>query len=107
MQYELIGELTGDLRESVCSILRAFNRAANPKFYTARELPENAPRPLNIVAFDGTKSVVGGLIGQTQFAWLEVSILAVDESARRSGIGRRLMDMAEEEAVNRGCQYAY
>jgi ribosomal protein S18 acetylase RimI-like enzyme len=31
----------------------------------------------------------------------------VAESARRDGIGRHLMELAEREAANRGCQYAY
>jgi ribosomal protein S18 acetylase RimI-like enzyme len=107
MQYTLFEELSDEKRESVCSMLRDFNRAGNPIFYAARELPENLPRPLNIIACDAEKSVVGGLLAETQFAWLKISILVVAESARRDGIGRRLMDLAEREAANRGCEYAY
>jgi hypothetical protein len=68
MQYSLLEELNDDLRESVCSMLRAFNRAGNPIFYVARERPENLPRPLNIIACDTNKNVVGGLLAKTQFA---------------------------------------
>jgi GNAT superfamily N-acetyltransferase len=107
MQYKLIAELSDELRESVGSMLRAFNRAGNPNFYAARELPENSPRPLNIIAYDTAETVVGGLIGETQFAWLKVSILVVAESTRRTGIGRRLMELAEQEAAGRGCKHAY
>ena len=107
MQYKLIAELSDELRESVGSLLRAFNRAGNPIFYAARELPENLPKPLNIIAFDAADEVVGGLFAETQFTWLRISILVVAESARRSGIGRRLTEMAEREAAYRGCRHAY
>jgi GNAT superfamily N-acetyltransferase len=107
MQFKLIAELNDELRESIGALLRAFNRAGNPIFYAARELPENAPWPLNIIAFDTTEHVVGGLLAETQFTWLRISILVVAESARRRGVGRRLMELAESEAANRGCEHAY
>jgi GNAT superfamily N-acetyltransferase len=107
MDYQLVASLTDEMWEAIASVLKSYNRDRNPSFYTARDLPENAPKPLHVVALDADGAVVGGLIGETQFAWLKVSIVAVAEPARRCGVGRRLMELAEQEAVARGCRHVF
>lgn len=107
MQYKLIAPLAEALRESVNTLLRNYNRDRNGSFFTARELPENAPDLLNVIVYDSAGMVVGGVLAETQFAWLKISIMAVAERLRRRGIGRELMRIAEQEAVRRGCRYAY
>jgi ribosomal protein S18 acetylase RimI-like enzyme len=107
MDYRLVAELADETWEAVVSILKGYNRDRNPAFYEARERPENAPKPLSVVAFDADGAVVGGLIGETQFAWLKVSIVAVAEHARGQGVGRRLMELGENEAIARGCRHVY
>lgn len=92
--------------EAIRAELRAFNRAANPAYYARRDLPENAPRALHVVAYDAAGGVVGGLIGSTCLEWLDIDMLAVRAADRRRGVGRRLMRAAEEEAVARGCRWA-
>ena len=64
--------------------------------------------PLHVFTLDEAKRVVGGLIGRTHSlrAWLEVSILWVDEDYRGIGLGRALMERGEAEAIHRGCLYA-
>ena len=51
--------------------------------------------------------VHGGII--VTFLWngMEIQSLWVDEKVRKQGWGRKLMEMAEEEAVRRGCSIAY
>src|SRR4051812_6582448 len=100
-------ETADDDRAAVLSLLQAHNRLRNGEFYIARERPENAARPLDVLARDGDGRVVGGLFGETQFRWLKVTYLAVAESARRRGVGTELMRLAEVEAVARGCRYAF
>ena len=107
MDYRLVTELAEETWEAIASILKSYNRDRNPSFYTARDLPENAPKALHVVAFDADGAVVGGLTGETQFAWLKVSIVAVAEHVRGLGIGRRLMELAEQEAVARGCRHVF
>ena len=51
--------------------------------------------------------IVGGLIAETQFLWLKISVMAVAESSRRRGVGRQLVELAEQEARARQCKYAY
>ena len=62
-------------REAVHVILGDYNRRTNAAFFVARELPENEARSLNVIATGGDGRVVAGLMGETQFAWLKVSIM--------------------------------
>jgi GNAT superfamily N-acetyltransferase len=92
---------------AINSLLAEYNRRANPTFLTARELPQHAPRPLIVVTTNSHDDVIAGLIGETQFAWLKISIMAVAEPSCRQGIGRSLLEAAEIESIRRGCSHAY
>ena len=48
--------------------------------------------------------LMGGLHGQTGWQWLFVKHLWVSEKARGQGLGTKLMQEAEREAVRRGCR---
>ncbi len=95
------------LRERVVCELRDYNRSKNALFFELRELPEHAPRPLNIIAYDEAGEPIGGLFGETQFTWLKISILVVHRSHRGQGLGQKLMAAAEREGVDRKCKYAF
>lgn len=56
---------------------------------------------------DSDSHIVGGLLGETYWQWLHVDVLWVHELFRGEGYGDKLLTTAEQEAVNRGCQYAY
>lgn len=47
--------------------------------------------------------IVGGLAGSTNFDWLYIETLAVEASYRKRGLGRKLVEVAERIAVERGC----
>jgi ribosomal protein S18 acetylase RimI-like enzyme len=63
-------------------------------------------RDLAVFARCGTE-IVGGLVGFTHWNWFQIHYLWVAEPQRRQGIGRRLLDTAEEEARRRGIQHAH
>lgn len=64
-------------------------------------------RPLALFVRDAEGRVAGGLLGCTYWGWLYVEILWVDEPLRGQGYGGRLLDMAEQEALRRGCHHAH
>ena len=78
-----------------------------PEFWNARELPENAPRLVDLFAYDENGEVIAGLFGSTEFSWLKIRIMATAEAHRGKGIGSALLKRAEEIAVERGCKYSF
>lgn len=53
------------------------------------------------------ETVLGGVWGNTYWGWLQVEMVFVPEALRGRGFGARLMNLAEEEAVRRGCHAAW
>jgi GNAT superfamily N-acetyltransferase len=51
--------------------------------------------------------LAGGLLGQTYWGWLHVDILWLDDSVHRQGYGSRMLALAEDEAMRRGCRHAH
>jgi GNAT superfamily N-acetyltransferase len=64
-------------------------------------------RPLVIELRHADGAVVGGLWGGTAYGWLFTQVLVVPDELRGRGFGRRLMSMAEAEALERGCRSAW
>jgi GNAT superfamily N-acetyltransferase len=62
--------------------------------------------PIAILLRDDSGRTLGGLHGYSYADWLFIEQLWIPEALRRKGWGRRLMAMAEEEAVRRGCHSA-
>lgn len=50
-----------------------------------------------------TKKLMGGLAGYTQWKWLFVNRLWVSDETRGTGLGKKILAMAEAEGVKRGC----
>lgn len=51
--------------------------------------------------------IIAGLIGDTYWDWLYISLFWVDEHQRSLGLGSRILARAEEIAVERGCGNAH
>ena len=86
------------LRQAIAAPLVAYN--------DAQAGPGNS-RALVIAVRDGAGAVVGGLWGWTSYEWLFTQLLVVPEALRGRGIGRELMQRAEDEALARGCRGAW
>lgn len=67
-------------------------------------LVESLGQALVILLTDPTTGgIVGGLWGSTYLGHLQIGILFVPEALRRTGLGTRMVHMAEAEAIRRGC----
>lgn len=86
--------------------LREFNLAANGPFMEKLGQPEFAAKPLVLTA-QSESAIVGALLGETQLAWLRVSIMSVNPAHRTRGIGSALLGQAERIAIERGCRYTF
>lgn len=64
-------------------------------------------KPLVLTLRDASNAILGGLWGKTGFQWLYTQLLVVPEQLRGRGIGKELMQMAEHEALARGCHGAW
>ena len=76
------------------------------RFNDQRGAPEEW-RGLSVLARDDHGSVRGGLLGYTHWGWLFLSHLWIDEPLRGRGYGRSLLELAEAEAVRRGCAHVH
>ena len=63
--------------------------------------------PLNVVEYDKSGNIVGGILGGTYWGWMYVDILWVHPEHRGKGIGSALLAEAEMEAVRRGCHHVH
>ncbi len=85
--------------------LMAFNRRHTASGAAARGLEiEMNPLERVLIAPDGT--TWGGLLGYTQWGWLHVQTLWLDERCRGQGYGRALLHAVEAEAIRRGCLHS-
>lgn len=63
-------------------------------------------RFLNLAAFDAAEQVIGGILAEQIWGWLLIEVLWVAPEARGRGIGRALLNQAEQLAQARGCKHA-
>ena len=87
-------DLASEIEQNLLSALaRANPQSANESFI------------LKASALDG--HLVGGLTASTSYGWLLVKTLWVSETCRGSGVGRKLMETAEQEGIRLGCHGAW
>ena len=79
-------------------LVRSYNRSK-------REAAES--EPLNLYIEDEHGRLLAGLVAETFGNWLEIEYLFVKEELRRQGIGSKLLQLAETEAKNRNCRFAF
>lgn len=96
-----------EAEEHVTEGLVAYNRE-HSEMIRLRFLDENLrSRPVAAYAYaDGR--LVGGCTANTVdvWRWLTIDTMWVEESARRSGVGRELLAAVEREAQARGCRWS-
>jgi GNAT superfamily N-acetyltransferase len=96
-KIELTDAPDGDSLRTISRLITQFNEVGSGR--------PNDFRPLAILVSDPeTAETLGGLWGWTSFSFLHIDLLYLPELLRGQGLGRRLIEQAEAEAVQRGCQ---
>ncbi len=62
--------------------------------------------PLSVVARDESGKLIGGVSGRTIYKNFLINVVWVDKKTRGTGLGRKLMELAEAEAIKQGCLLA-
>jgi len=75
--------------------------------FNALHAPGDQYEPLCVFLHDDADRLAGGLLGNTYWGWLSINIVWLREDTRGFGYGRRMIALAEAEALRRGCHYAH
>lgn len=75
--------------------------------FNASQTNGDNPNYLLATVRDGDGALFGGLLGATYLGWLTIQVVWLDETARGQGFGSELLEIAEREAVRRGCPRAF
>ncbi len=75
--------------------------------FNARDVGPAGKLPLAIVLRGPKGAVQGGLSGYTAWGWLYIQWLWLSEDLRGRGEARRMLEIAETEALRRGCHGSY
>lgn len=76
--------------------------------YNAQKTGYRDWRPLAALLRDPeTGTTLGGMMGRTSYGLLFIDLVYLPESMRGQDIGRRLLEMMEQEGARRGCKSAF
>jgi GNAT superfamily N-acetyltransferase len=75
--------------------------------YNLKFAPPYGTQRLAVLLRDDSGQLCGGILGLTWWGWLRIDILWLDEALRGQDWGTRLMEIAENEAIRRGCCHAF
>jgi GNAT superfamily N-acetyltransferase len=75
--------------------------------YNVRLAGDPQSQQLCFILRTSNQVIVGGLIGKTYWNWFYIDLLFVQEELRGCGYGHRLLEMAENEARQRGAKNVY
>lgn len=92
-------------REAVTDGLIGYNDSHSDALAAARRAPDWGRTPIEAYAVEDGQ-VIGGITGHTVWNWLKIDILWIDERHRGRGVGSRLLETLEAEAIQRGCTRA-
>lgn len=88
---------TEDINE-IKTLLEAYNTSKGAKADKT---------PICVYYEDDNGKKLAGLTGNAFGNWFFIDFLFVDEALRGQGMGKKIIALAEEEAVRQGCKYAF
>ncbi len=98
VELEIAPELTPEMETNIGNGLSEYNRS-KAGYVDGRDLPV-------ILRQSTTGEILGGLLGRTTLGLLFIDLVYLPDEARGRGIGTRMLEMAEKEAIARRCTAA-
>lgn len=103
---DLVGEINDlpgkELRNLIHEQIKSFNDSISIHHRTARK---GGVQPLNLQVFSPRGKIVGGLIADTYWGWLDIDDFWIEDKYRGIGLGKNMLETAEKEALTRGCKH--
>lgn len=99
MELHISNEISDTSKQYVRNQLIAFNVRHFPEHLNGRY------QEVGLYLKDADGHILGGLVGEICWNWLEVHLLYVDEQLRRSGYGKKLLQEAEKLATEKQCDF--
>lgn len=93
-----------------------FEKKENPEWeligggihdFNMQQAGNDSGKTLCFVVRNPEGQMIGGVIGETYWNWLYISLMWIKEEYRGQGLGQRLLALAEEEGQKRGAEHAY
>ncbi len=75
--------------------------------YNIEQAGDGQEKSLCYVLYAPDETIVGGIIGETHWNWLYISLLWIKDELRGKGFGHQLLVAAEEKGRQRGAINAY
>jgi ribosomal protein S18 acetylase RimI-like enzyme len=75
--------------------------------YNTQQAGDDEGKNLCFVLRSPDQEIAGGVIGATYWNWLYINLMWIKEEFRGRGFGHQLLTLAEQEARQRGAEYAY
>lgn len=99
MELTITNQGTNADKALVRNKLIAFNQKHFPEELKSRY------QEVNLFVKNEAGQVLGGIVGEICWNWLEVHYLIVDEELRQGGYGKKLLAEAENIAREKGCDF--
>lgn len=99
MELRMIREDNNESKKNINERLYYFNLGQFPEDLRGRY------EEVNIFLKDENDNVLGGILGEICWNWLEIHVLIMDDSLRTKGYGTKLLMEAEEIAKEQKCDF--
>ncbi|MGE7825929.1 GNAT family N-acetyltransferase [Paenibacillus sp. NPDC093718] len=76
--------------------------------YNLKHFPDDLKgryQEVNVLLRNADGQILGGIVGEICWNWLEIHYLLVDEPFRQSGYGTKLLNEAEKIAIDKQCEF--
>ncbi|MCL2919344.1 GNAT family N-acetyltransferase [Shewanella litorisediminis] len=97
MSLEIINDKNVEIFDALVKGVREYN---------AEILGAEESQPLTVVARDDAGNLIAGVSGRTIYQCFLIDVVWVHKGYRGSGLGRKVMELAEKQAIQRGCHSA-